>query len=129
MSELPDALNEVRYKIEIYLQSLGIQFQGRNRKIKIDNKKPWARMNHLPVSSQSAQLGDLWIRDRGLIVVSFFFPAGAGVAESDRIIYNLRDSFSEWRYNYLELGVGEITEVPTTEDFYHVNVTLPYRHK
>ena len=129
MSELPDALNEVRYQIETYLDQRNIQLQGRNRKIRIDNTKAWARLSHIAVSSQSAQLGDLWIRDRGLIVVSFFFPAGQGVAESDRITYNLRDSFSEWRYNYLELGIGEVQEVPTTEDFYHVNVTLPYRHK
>lgn len=129
MSELPDALNEIRYQIETYLDGLSIQFQGRNRKIDVDNTKAWARLSHIAVSSQSAQLGDLWIRDRGLIVVSFFFPAGHGVAESDRITYNLRDSFSEWRYNYLELGVGEVQEVPATEDFYHVNVTLPYRHK
>lgn len=129
MSELPQALNEIRYQIEMYLASKDIQFQSRNRKIKVDNKKAWARLSHLGVSSESAQLGDIWIRDRGLLVVSFFFPAGEGVSSSDIITYGLRDSFAEWRYNYLELGIGEVTEVPTTEDFYHVNVTLPYRHK
>lgn len=129
MSELPEALNEIRFRIEEFMNEHNIQFQSRNRKINADNTKPWARLTHLGVDSRSAQLGDLWIRDRGLLVVSFFFPAGEGVAESDIITYKLRDSFSEWRYNYLELGIGEVTEVPTTQDFYHVNVTLPYRHK
>lgn len=129
MSELPEALNEIRFRIEEHLEALTIPLQGRNRTLKVNNKKSWARLSHLTVGSESIQLGDLWIRDRGMIVVSLFFPLDEGVSESDKIAYNLRDSFSEWRYNYLELGVGSVTEVPSTTDFYHVNVTLPYRHK
>lgn len=129
MSTMPESLNEIRYQIEEYLDGLNIPLQGRNRKINVNNRSTWARLSHLGGEAKSAELGGKWIRDRGFIVVSLFFPLGEGTIEADRIAYNLRDSFTEWRYNYFETGVGDVNEVTTTEDFYHLNVTLPYRHK
>lgn len=129
MSEMPDALNQFRFQLEEWLELKDIKFQARNVKIALDPKTDWARLSILNVGSNNACLGNKWIRDRGIFVVSMFFQLGEGSRDADDICYELRDHFSEWQYNYLETGAGSVEEVPTTQDFYHVNINLPYRHK
>ncbi len=128
MSDFPEALNEVRLRIEEWFEANEIMFQSRNRRIEVPVGKTWARLTNLGVNSKSACLGQKHIRDRGILVVSIFFPLGSGVAASDKICYSFRDAFSEWTYNHFETGSGEVVEVPSTQDAFHVNVNLPYRH-
>lgn len=129
MSELPESLNAFRVELETFLEARSIPLQLRNRKLKVKADTTWARLSLLSIGSTTASLGQKWIRDRGIFVVSLFFPLGEGTYDSDKLAYLLRDTFSEWQYNYLETGIGEVIEVPSTQDFYHVNINLPYRHK
>lgn len=128
MSTMPDAMNAVRVAVDTWLKAQNIKLQSRNRKLQVAQGETWARMSVLNATAESACLGQKHIRDRGIIVVSLFFPLGSGVATADKICYSFRDAFSEWTYAYLETGVGEVKEVPSTEDFYHVNIHLPFRH-
>ena len=129
MSELPESLNAFRVELETFLEARSIPLQLRNRNLKVKADTTWARLSLLSIGSTTASLGQKWIRDRGILVVSLFFPLGEGTYEADKLAYLLRDTFSEWQYNYLETGIGEVIEVPSTQDFYHVNINLPYRHK
>lgn len=129
MSELPESLNAFRVELEAFLEARSIPLQLRNRKLKVKADTTWARLSLLSIGSTTASLGQKWIRDRGIFVVSLFFPLGEGTYDADKLAYLLRDTFSEWQYNYLETGIGEVIEVPSTQDFYHVNINLPYRHK
>ena len=129
MSELPTSLNAFRVELETFLEARNIPLQLRNRSLKVKADTTWARLSHLSIGSTTASLGQKWIRDRGIFVVSLFFPLGEGTYDADKLAYLLRDTFSEWQYNYLETGIGEVIEVPSTQDFYHVNINLPYRHK
>lgn len=129
MNDLLAALNFLRLRIEEALLAENITMQMRNRKTIIPPDTAWARYSQQHVSSKPACLGALSIRDRGIVVVSLFFPLNSGTYDCDRVSYLLRDSFSEWEYNYLETGVGAVQDVPSTLDYYHVNVYLPYRHK
>lgn len=129
MSELPESLNAFRVELETFLEARSIPLQLRNRKLKVKADTTWARLSLLSIGSTTASLGQKWIRDRGIFVVSLFFPLGEGTYDADKLAYLLRDTFSEWQYNYLETGIGEVIEVPSTQDFYHVNINLPYRHK
>ena len=129
MSELPESLNAFRVELETFLEARSIPLQLRNRNLKVKADTTWARLSLLSIGSTTASLGQKWIRDRGIFVVSLFFPLGQGTYDADKLAYLLRDTFSEWQYNYLETGIGEVIEVPSTQDFYHVNINLPYRHK
>ena len=129
MSELPESLNAFRVELETFLEARSIPLQLRNRNLKVKADTTWARLSHLSIGSTTASLGHKWIRDRGIFVVSLFSPLGEGTYDADKLAYLLRDTFSEWQYNYLETGIGEVIEVPSTQDFYHVNINLPYRHK
>lgn len=129
MSELPESLNAFRVELETFLEARSIPLQLRNRNLKVKADTTWARLSLLSIGSTTASLGQKWIRDRGIFVVSLFFPLGQGTHDADKLSYLLRDTFSEWQYNYLETGIGEVIEVPSTQDFYHVNINLPYRHK
>lgn len=129
MSELPESLNAFRVELEAFLEARSIPLQLRNRNLKVKADTTWARLSLLSIGSTTASLGQKWIRDRGIFVVSLFFPLGEGTYDADKLAYLLRDTFSEWQYNYLETGIGEVIEVPSTQDFYHVNINLPYRHK
>lgn len=129
MSELPESLNAFRVELETFLEARSIPLQLRNRNLKVKADTTWARLSLLSIGSTTASLGQKWIRDRGIFVVSLFFPLGEGTYDADKLAYLLRDTFSEWQYNYLETGIGEVIEVPSTQDFYHVNINLPYRHK
>ena len=129
MSELPESLNAFRVELATFLEARSIPLQLRNRKLKVKADTTWARLSLLSIGSTTASLGQKWIRDRGIFVVSLFFPLGEGTYAADKLSYLLRDTFSEWQYNYLETGIGEVIEVPSTQDFYHVNINLPYRHK
>ena len=129
MSELPESLNAFRVELETFLEARSIPLQLRNRNLKVKADTTWARLSLLSIGSTTASLGQKWIRDRGIFVVSLFFPLGEGTNDADKLAYLLRDTFSEWQYNYLETGIGEVIEVPSTQDFYHVNINLPYRHK
>ena len=129
MSELPESLNAFRVELETFLEARSIPLQLRNRNLKVKADTTWARLSLLSIGSTTASLGQKWIRDRGIFVVSLFFSLGEGTYDADKLAYLLRDTFSEWQYNYLETGIGEVIEVPSTQDFYHVNINLPYRHK
>ena len=129
MSELPESLNAFRVELETFLEARSIPLQLRNRSLKVEATTTWARLSLLSIGSTTASLGQKWIRDRGIFVVSLFFPLGEGTYDADKLAYLLRDTFSEWQYNYMETGIGEVIEVPSTQDFYHVNINLPYRHK
>ena len=129
MSELPESLNAFRVELETFLEARSIPLQLRNRNLKVKADTTWARLSLLSIGSTTASLGQKWIRDRGIFVVSLFFPLGEGTYDADKLAYLLRDTFSEWQYNYLETGIGEVIEVLSTQDFYHVNINLPYRHK
>jgi len=124
-----DARNKLRLAIETALTSNGMAVKRRNREISLTPQTKWARLTYLNAEAKSAELGQLTIRDTGFVVIDLFFPLGQGTEEADRISILIRDTFSEWQYNYLELGVGSINDVPTTLDYFHVAVNIPFRHK
>ena len=122
-------LTEARLVITEYLTSKNIPLQMRNRKlIEVKAGQAWGRLSHLSYSSTNVCLGASEIRDRGSIVVSLFFPLGSGATLADTVSYELRDLLSQKFFGALETGIGEVIEVPTTEDFFHLNVYIPFRH-
>lgn len=129
MDNYLDAKQEIRQRIEDTLENKGLLIQRRNRKIQPNPSDRWGRVTFTNTSSHSAELGQLWLRDRGFITVDIFFPLNTGTGEIDPLAIEIRDTFTEYTYNYLELGVGTINDVPTTLDYFHVHVILPFRHK
>lgn len=123
-----DARNKLRLEIEQALIAQGLEVQRRNRSLSLTPTTRWGRITILSGEAHSAELGQLTIRDRGVVVIDLFFPLGEGTAEADRISILMRDTFSEYCYNYLELGVGSVNDVPTTQDYFHVAVNIPFRH-
>lgn len=130
MNKFEDARNQLREVIETFLEGKELIVKRRNQPISPDPSTKWARLTFLPVSSQSTEMGRLRIRDRGILVIDLMWPKGEGAGDIDALAIELRDTFSEYTYNSLELGVGTAPrDVPSTTDFFHVTVHIPYRHQ
>lgn len=124
-----EARDQLRLDIENKLKELGFLVKRRNRSLDLTPQTKWGRVTFLDNEAKSAELGQLTIRDTGTVVIDIFVPLNTGTEESDRVSILIRDTFSEYQYNYLELQVGSINDVPTTLDYFHVAVRIPFRHK
>lgn len=122
-------LNDLRYTMLEYLEGKGVPMQGRNRKFDPPEDKIWARFSTVGGEGSFGELGHKWIRQRGVVVIQLFAPLNTGTADIDALAEDIKETFSGSTYGYLELAAGSWNEVPTTTDFYHINVNLPYRHK
>jgi hypothetical protein len=130
MSKLEDSLVELRVALETFFEARNIKIKKRNQDFSPDPSDKWVRLTFLPVSSKPTELGRLRIRDRGILVIDLMWPKGQGSGDVDALAIEARDTFSEYSYNSLELGVGSAPrDVPTTTDFFHVTVNIPYRHQ
>lgn len=130
MSKLEDSLVELRVALETFFEARNIKIKKRNQDFSPDPCDKWVRLTFLPVSSKPTELGRLRIRDRGILVIDLMWPKGQGSGDVDALAIEARDTFSEYSYNSLELGVGSAPrDVPTTTDFFHVTVNIPYRHQ
>lgn len=128
MSSYLDDMNRLNLEVSNFLTAKGFKVFRRNRKASGTPKDSFATLSNLVIKRQSAELGQLVIRTHGELVVSLFSPLDKGAADIDGICEALVANFSEYRYNFTELGIVEYNDVPTTLDYFHVNVRLPYRH-
>lgn len=130
MSKFEDSLVQLRVDLESFFETKDIKIKKRNQAFSPDPTDRWVRFTFLPVGSQSTEMGRLRIRDRGILVIDLMWPKNDGSWDIDALAIETRDTFSEYRYNSLELGVGSAPrDVPTTTDFFHVTVHIPYRHQ
>lgn len=130
MNNFEDARNQLREVVETFIESKQVLVKRRNHAFAPDPSTKWARLTFLPVSSSSTEMGRLRIRDRGILVIDLMWPKESGAGDIDALAIELRDTFSEYTYNSLELGVGSAPrDVPSTTDFFHVTVHIPYRHQ
>lgn len=128
--ELLDALTQLQSYAIDFLKANGFEkIQIPNRKMSVIPQDTWARLSFRPVSSSSAELGRLVIRDRGIYTISLFYPVETGSLEYLKFAYKLRDYLAEYRYNFLELGIGTVTVATATTDYYQINISTTYRHK